>query len=609
MPGANREILEVAELLDLRQRIDVHLARQVEERLGPHAEVGILEHLDRRRADLAIAGRAEQRQRPPPDVGLGMQQQRAQRRLPAARLLHLEQSERVADLRRVAARQLRAQRLGRRLFDRGRGRALGVEAMAMDALVDRPDVLGPQAPRHADPDRDEHQVDRRRAAQPEAEPGNQAEEALGREPEEHRAAAVGDAVADDVDRVLERDALRRRDRQIEQLVARLVDREAEALIEGVRQEHRPERREQPDERRAEAERERQDEDGDRDAEAAQRRAGDEQLQEEADRAEREVERAEEPRQRVGVAGEPLVGDEAQLKRRPLRRDGDEEHQGGHQPQVRAAGDLANRIADRLAARRPQPHHLLAPETRVGHRHDHRGQHDERRQHQQHVDRAADRLDQVARQDAAGDRAKRRPGADQPEQPLGLPRVEERVREAPRLHRRDDAEAVDPDEEHARQHLERVEPERLPEQQHVGGEEQQRRDGDQAGADAGDGAGVERHEQRQRDRHGGVDVDERVRTVFLEEQAVPDRFGEQERGDDDGDVEKGEKDRQTLARPDVEEPAQPQQHGFPGSLLQFPHRIGCADMSLLQRVLARIVDVRARKKRHGAADVRLRLSWR
>ena len=64
-------------------------------------------------------------------------------------------------------------------------------------------------------------------------------EALRREPEQHRSEAVGDAVDDDVDRVLERDALSRGDRQIQQLVARLVDREAEALIERIRQEHRP----------------------------------------------------------------------------------------------------------------------------------------------------------------------------------------------------------------------------------------------------------------------------------------------------------------------------------------------------------------------------------
>ena len=45
-PGADREILEIAQLLDLRQRIDVHLPRQIEERLGANPEVGVLEHLD-----------------------------------------------------------------------------------------------------------------------------------------------------------------------------------------------------------------------------------------------------------------------------------------------------------------------------------------------------------------------------------------------------------------------------------------------------------------------------------------------------------------------------------------------------------------------------------
>ena len=73
---------------------------------------------------------------------------------------------------------------------------------------------------------------------------------------------------------------------------------------------------------------------------------------------------------------------------------------------------------------------------------------EGREHQQHVDRAADRPDQEPREESAGDRAERRAGADQPEQPLRLPGVEQRVREAPRLDRRDHAEAVDPDVEHA-----------------------------------------------------------------------------------------------------------------------------------------------------------------
>ena len=46
-PGADREVLEVAELLNLRERIDAHLARQVQERFRPNAEVGILEQFDR----------------------------------------------------------------------------------------------------------------------------------------------------------------------------------------------------------------------------------------------------------------------------------------------------------------------------------------------------------------------------------------------------------------------------------------------------------------------------------------------------------------------------------------------------------------------------------
>ena len=76
----------------------MHLTRQVEERFGANAEVAIPEQLDGRGADLAIAGRAEQRQRTPPDVAFRVLQQRAQRWLPAASLLHLEQPERVAHL-------------------------------------------------------------------------------------------------------------------------------------------------------------------------------------------------------------------------------------------------------------------------------------------------------------------------------------------------------------------------------------------------------------------------------------------------------------------------------------------------------------------------------
>ena len=95
---------------------------------------------------------------------------------------------------------------------------------------------------------------------------------------------------------------------------------------------------------------RQHDDGDGHAEAAERGTGDEQLQGEADDAERQIEGPEEPRERGGVAGEALVGDEAQLERRPLRRDRHEKHDRRHQAQVRTAGDLTHRIADGLTAR-------------------------------------------------------------------------------------------------------------------------------------------------------------------------------------------------------------------------------------------------------------------
>ena len=149
----------------------------------------------------------------------------------------------------------------------------------------------------------------------------------------------------------------------------------------------------------------------------------------------------------------------------------------------------------------------------------------------------------------------------------------------------------------------MKPERVPEQQDVGREKQQRDDRQEPSPDAGDGAAVERHEERQRDRHRGVDVDERVRAVFLEEKPVSNGFREQKRRHDDRDVEERQKDRQTLARPDVEEAAQPLQHGVFGSLLQFLHRIGSPHVA--SSAGARTHRRRtAGRNRHDAADVRL-----
>ena len=62
--GADREVLEVAELLDLPQRIDARFARQIQQRLGSHAEIGIAQHRRHPIRDLIVLTRAQDGQRP-----------------------------------------------------------------------------------------------------------------------------------------------------------------------------------------------------------------------------------------------------------------------------------------------------------------------------------------------------------------------------------------------------------------------------------------------------------------------------------------------------------------------------------------------------------------
>ncbi len=83
-PGTDREVLEIAELLNLCQRIDAHLPRQVEERFGADTKIGILAAARRSVGDLAIAGRSQQRERAAPDVGLGIRQQHAAAMAPSS---------------------------------------------------------------------------------------------------------------------------------------------------------------------------------------------------------------------------------------------------------------------------------------------------------------------------------------------------------------------------------------------------------------------------------------------------------------------------------------------------------------------------------------------
>ena len=276
-------------------------------------------------------------------------------------------------------------------------------------------------------------------------------------------------------------------------------------------------------------------------------------------AERQVERAEEARQRVGVAVEALVGDQAELERASTAsrsRSRKTSAAISRRYGLAAICRMASRSGSRLGApgrvatlRRMR---VLATATITA------AEQNQRRQHQQHVDRAADRPDQVPRQHAAGDGAERRAGADQPEQPLRLPRVEQRVREAPRLDRRDDAETVDPDEEHAGSSRNGWKRKAYQKPRTFDGKEQQRHDASASRVpDAGDGAArtaarkaTARSAPRRRRRPAS--------TGRTASRKSPLRIGLASRNEatTSRDVEEGEKDRKTLARPDVEEPAQP-----------------------------------------------------
>ena len=117
-----------------------------------------------------------------------------------------------------------------------------------------------------------------------------------------------------------------------------------------------------------------------------------------------------------------------------------------------------------------------------------------------------------------------------------------VGERPRLHRRDDAEAVHPDVEDRRQARHLPEPERVPEPDHVQAEEDQRSRDDRPRPDARHEPRVERQADRQHDRHGDVDVDELVGAVRGQKQPVSNRLGQQERRHRQRHVQERQRDR-------------------------------------------------------------------
>ena len=69
-PRSYREVGEVSELLDLRERIDALLPREVQQRFCPHRQVGIPEERHGVCGDLPVAGSRQEGQCALPNVGL-----------------------------------------------------------------------------------------------------------------------------------------------------------------------------------------------------------------------------------------------------------------------------------------------------------------------------------------------------------------------------------------------------------------------------------------------------------------------------------------------------------------------------------------------------------
>ncbi len=227
-----------------------------------------------------------------------------------------------------------------------------------------------------------------------------------------------------------------------------------------------------------------------------------------------------------------------------------------------AEDLGGRLADgRHAA-----HGALGPTLRGqlarGGGHEACGPEDEHREHEQQVDGASNRLHEEPRQQPAGHRPERCATGHEGEQALGLTRVEERVGERPALHRRDDGKAVHPDIEGARKNRRGKPPQQPPEGEHIRREEQQRPDHHRLLAKPGGQFRVDRHEHRQRDRHGDVHVDQPVRVKTAQKQTAADGFREEERGHDQQRVAENQQQRPDLAGPDVDKMAK-----------RIPHRAG------------------------------------
>ncbi len=138
--GADREVLELAKLLDPIERIDLRVVCHVEERLRSHGEVGIVQQLLDRRDHSGVAGFIQQANRFRAHFRGGVVEQAAHGRVRRAVRAGIQQPQRIQHLRRILPSELRRQQIGRAAIQARRRRAFGVEPIVVNAVLQILDV-------------------------------------------------------------------------------------------------------------------------------------------------------------------------------------------------------------------------------------------------------------------------------------------------------------------------------------------------------------------------------------------------------------------------------------------------------------------------------------
>ena len=351
---ADREVGEVAEVRQPRERVHVGVAREVEERLGPHLEVGIVQQRLDPRQDRPVARLVQDPEGPTAHLGVRVLEQAAHRGVGRGRVAadghHVEG---VQDLLRVHSLEPGGEHLGRLPVEHlGRG-AIGVEAVLLQALAQRGHVA-PVRPRGQDqPQADERQ--RHEAETDGPQPANRGE-GDDREPGE----GVAGPPRHGVDERLRGELHLGRHGQVEQLHRGPVDRVAQHLVDALEEHGGRQGAGDEEPSRPEEEADRQEEEDRAQAEPPQDAGGQEHLGRHAEHAHRRVERAEE-------GGEGVLRDERPLRHGlelPARDRGHERgehHDPGDRPQVGGAQHQAEAVPQPV----PRPGGVRGPADRRG----------------------------------------------------------------------------------------------------------------------------------------------------------------------------------------------------------------------------------------------------